>query len=57
MKAGIQHNAEIAVRRLLKETYTRSSGKPLEAVDYNVGRQHPDQAEDHDKRRTWHCRL
>lgn len=33
MKA-IQDNAELAVRRLLKETYVKSGGKPLEAIDY-----------------------
>ncbi|KAJ9157698.1 5-oxoprolinase (ATP-hydrolyzing) [Pleurostoma richardsiae] len=33
MKA-IQENAELAVRRLLKETYAKSGGQPLEAVDY-----------------------
>ncbi|RFU30411.1 hypothetical protein B7463_g5922, partial [Scytalidium lignicola] len=33
MKA-IQENAEVAVRRLLKETYVKASGQPLEAIDY-----------------------
>jgi 5-oxoprolinase (ATP-hydrolysing) len=33
MKA-IQENAEIAVRRLLKDTHARFGGKPLEATEY-----------------------
>ncbi|KAH8812622.1 5-oxoprolinase [Xylogone sp. PMI_703] len=33
MKA-IQENAEIAVRRLLRETYEKVGGQPLEAIDY-----------------------
>lgn len=31
---AIQKTAEVAVRELLKETYTKFGGKPLEAVDY-----------------------
>lgn len=31
---GIQENAEIAVRRLLKETYIQSGGQPLVAEDF-----------------------
>ena len=31
---AIQDNAEVAVRRLLKETYVKFDGKPLEAVEY-----------------------
>lgn len=33
MKA-IQQNAELAVKSLLKETYHKFGGRPLEAVDY-----------------------
>lgn len=33
MKA-IQQNAELAVRRLLKETYAKSGGKPLQATEF-----------------------
>lgn len=31
---AIQENAELAVRRLLKDMYVRSSGQPLEAVEH-----------------------
>ena len=33
MKA-IQQNAELAVRRLLKETYVKFDGQPLKATEY-----------------------
>jgi 5-oxoprolinase (ATP-hydrolysing) len=33
MKA-IQDNAELAVRRLLKETYHKFQGKPVQATEY-----------------------
>lgn len=33
MKA-IQQNAELAVRRLLKETYVKFGGKPIEATEF-----------------------
>lgn len=33
MKA-IQDNAEIAVRRVLRDSFAKSSGKPLEAIDH-----------------------
>lgn len=31
---AIQENAEVAVRALLRSTYDKFGGKPLEAVDY-----------------------
>lgn len=31
---AIQENAELAVRRLLKGMYAKSSGRPLEAVEH-----------------------
>ncbi len=31
---AIQENAELAVRTLLKETFTRFNGQPLQAIDY-----------------------